>query len=31
LVTNDDQETLVRAAFVYDSLYASIESNTTSQ
>jgi hypothetical protein len=31
LVKNDDHETLVRAAFIYDSLYASIESNTTSQ
>ena len=29
LVTNDDQDTVVRAAFVYDSLYASIESNPT--
>jgi hypothetical protein len=26
LVTNDDNETLARAAFVYDSLYASIQS-----
>jgi hypothetical protein len=31
LVTNADQKTLLRAAFVYDSLYASIESNITSQ
>src|SRR5215213_798861 len=31
MVTSNDQETVVRAAFVYDSLYASIESNTTSQ
>lgn len=29
MVTNDDQETVARAAFVYDSLYASIESNPT--
>ena len=30
MVTSDDQETVVRASFVYDSLYASIESNPTS-
>src|SRR5215475_7955183 len=29
LVTNDDHETAARAAFVYDSLYASIESSKT--
>ena len=29
LVTKDDHETAVRAAFVYDSLYASIESSKT--
>ena len=29
IVTNDDHETAARAAFVYDSLYASIESSKT--
>ena len=28
LVTNDDHETAARAAFVYDSLYESIESSS---
>jgi len=31
LVTNDDHKTVARAAFVYDSLYASIESRRANQ